>query len=103
MQAILDIEFIPLVISKIPVKILEMKVVSILKRFVIGVKQVVNKFNIPLDCRIEIILEKITTNPPIKRIVEMLLVILSANTSPKFEKLTSFLEFVVVERLLRFL
>ena len=38
--------------------------------------------------KIEIILEKITTNPPIIKTVEMLLIILFPKTSPKLEKVT---------------
>ena len=41
---------------------------------------------IPLAFKMDIILEKITTNPPINKIVEVALVILSANISPKLEK-----------------
>ena len=38
----------------------------------------------------DIILEKITTKPPIRKIVAILLLMLSANTSPKFENETKF-------------
>ena len=42
--------------------------------------------NKPLALKMDIILEKITTKPPIKRMVEMLLVILCDKISPKLEK-----------------
>ena len=41
----------------------------------------------------EIITEKITTNPPIIRMVEILLLMLLPNTSPKFLKVTVLEEF----------
>lgn len=88
LQVILEIILIPLVISKNPLKRGEMKLVSILKKLNKGEKVIVAIFNKPLAFTIEMILEKITTNPPIKSIVEMLLVMLSANTSPKLEKET---------------
>ena len=43
-------------------------------------------FKNPLAFKIEIMLEKTTTNPPINKIVEMLFVILLPKTSPKLEK-----------------
>ena len=88
LQAIEDIKFIPLVISKNPVNNPEINEVSICIILNRGVNNVLTTFKTPLDFNIEIILEKITTKPPIKTIVEILLVILSDNTSPKFEKET---------------
>ena len=88
LQAIDDIELIPFVISKKPQIIGLIKEVSILIKLNKGERHVDKMFRIPLDFKIEITLEKITTNPPINRIVEILLVILSANTSPKLEKET---------------
>ena len=88
LQAILEIVLIPLVISKNPLKRGEIKLVSISRKLNKGEKVIVAMFNKPLAFTIEIILEKITTNPPIKSIVEILLVILSASTSPKLEKET---------------
>ena len=41
---------------------------------------------IPIAFEMDIILEKITTKPPINKIVEVALVILSANIPPKLEK-----------------
>ena len=86
LQGILDIALIPFVISNNPVKKLEEKDELILKKSVIGENILFITFNNPLALKIEIILEKITTKPPIKIIVETLLVILSAKTSPKLEK-----------------
>ena len=43
-------------------------------------------FKNPLAFKIEIMLEKTTTNPPINKIVEMLFVILLPKISPKLEK-----------------
>lgn len=88
LQAIDDIELIPFVISKKPQTIGLIKEVSILIKLNKGERHVDKTFKIPLDFKIEITLEKITTKPPISRIVEILLVILSAKTSPKLEKET---------------
>lgn len=82
----LEIEFIPLVISKNPLINGEAKTESILKTDNIGERTVEKADNIPLDFNIDITLEKITTKPPINKIVEMLFVILSDNTLPKLEK-----------------
>ena len=84
----LEIEFIPLVISKNPLINGEAKTESILKTDNIGERTVEKADNIPLDFNIDITLEKITTKPPINKIVEMLFVILSDNTLPKLEKVT---------------
>ena len=102
LQAILEIILIPLVISKNPLKRGDMKLVSISKKLNKGEKVIVTRFSNPLAFTIEMILEKITTNPPIKTIVEILLVILSANTSPKLEKETKvflFESILFVERI----
>ena len=66
----------------------------------IGVSTRIKQFKIPLDFRIDITLENITTNPPIIKIVEMLLVMLFPRTSPKLEKVT-FLYFEEVEVFVR--
>ena len=85
---------IPLVISKKPVKRGLINDELIFSSLNIGASIVVNIFNIPLDFKIEIILANITINPPISSIVEILDVILLANTSPKFEKETFCFDFV---------
>lgn len=100
LQAICEIEFIPFVISKNPQRKGDIKEVSILRKLNNGEKQVDKMLIMPLDFKIEITLEKITTNPPINKMVEILLVILSAKTSPKLEKETFFdssLKFKLVE------
>ena len=88
LQATSEILFIPFVISKMPQRRGLIKEVSICRMLNSGEIQVERIFIIPLDFKIEITLENITTNPPINKIVEILLVILSANTSPKLEKET---------------
>ena len=91
LQAINEILLIPFVISKIPQRKGPMNEVSILIALNKGEIHVDKICNNPLDFKIEITLEKITTKPPISKIVEILLVILSANTSPKLEKETRLL------------
>lgn len=86
LHVIWEIELIPFVISKKPQIKGLIKEVSILRKLNNGEKHVAKTFIKPLDFKIEITLEKITTKPPISRIVEILLVILFANTSPKLEK-----------------
>ena len=86
-----EIIFIPFVISKMPVKNPCMKLVSIFRKESKGFSKIVMLFNMPLALRIDRILENMTINPPIKRIVEMLLVILSARISPRLEKEALFL------------
>lgn len=86
LKAIFEIIFIPLVISNNPVKIPDIKLVSILKKLHNGVNNSSNISSKWLDFKIDIMLENITTNPPIIRIVEILLVILSDKISPKLEK-----------------
>lgn len=88
LQAIKEIELIPFVISKKLQIRGVIKEVSICKKLNNGEIQVEKKESNPLDFKMEITLENITTNPPINNIVEILLVILSAKTSPKLEKLT---------------
>lgn len=88
LQAIKEIDLIPFVISKKPQIRGVIKEVSICKKLNNGEIQVEKKESNPLDFKMEITLENITTNPPINNIVEILLVILSAKTSPKLEKLT---------------
>ena len=91
LHEILEIRFIPFVISKNPLSKGLTKDVSILKNVNIGDKIIETFARMPLDFKIEIMLEKITTNPPIRSMVEIEVVILSAKTSPKLEKETSFL------------
>ena len=88
LQAMLEIVFIPLVISRNPLRRGAIKDVLIFSKLNKGESNKLTPFKIPLDFRIEIILEKITTNPPIRKIVETLLVILLAKTSPKLLKET---------------
>ena len=88
LQGIPEITFIPFVISKKPLTIGEIKLVSIFKMLNKGDKQVESICNIPLAFKIEITHENTTTKPPIRRIVEILLVILFAKISPRFEKET---------------
>ena len=79
---------IPEVISKKPVKSGPINELSMFKVLNKGVRIVVNIFNIPVDFKIEIMLAKITIKPPIRRIVEILDVILFDKISPKFDKET---------------
>ena len=79
----------PLVISKKPLIKGGAKDVSILNACRIGAKQLDKIWIIPLDFKIDITLENITTNPPISRIVEIELLILSAKISPKLANETS--------------
>lgn len=82
-----EIVWIPFVISNNPVNIPDIKFWSMCKILKIGVMLVHNIFNIPLALSMEMMLENITTKPPINKIVEMLFVILSASISPKLAKL----------------
>ena len=86
LQTMLDIVLMPLVISKKPLIRGEAKDVSILSILKIGEMQEAQMLRIPLPFKMDMILEKITTKPPIKKIVEVALVMLSANISPKLEK-----------------
>ena len=80
-------------------KIPKIKELSICKKLKTEVSTSTKLLKIPLDFKIEITLENITTKPPIIKIVEILLVILFPRTSPKLEKVT-FLYFEVLEDLL---
>jgi len=64
-----EILLIPLVISKKPVIIGLIKEVSICKMLKRGIKSKEKLCNKPLLFKIEITLEKMTTNPPISKIV----------------------------------
>lgn len=93
---ILEIELIPFVISKKPLISGVAKEESILKKAKIGEILIEKTDNNPLDFNIDIILENITTKPPISKIVEMLFVILSDKILPKLEKVTGVcLEFIM--------
>ena len=59
---------------------------SIFRVSKIGAINKANIFKIPLAFKIDITLEKITTNPPINNIVEILLIILSDKIEPRLEK-----------------
>lgn len=80
-----------------PVKIPDIKEESMFKMLNIGVNIKIILFKNPLAFRMEIILEKITTKPPIIKIVEILLDMLFPKISPKFENetflVTSYLEY----------
>ena len=98
LQAILEIEAIPFVISINPLMRGIQKEVSILINSKTGVINIEVLFRIPLDFKIEIILENNTINPPIRKIVEVALVILSAITSPRlFNDTFLYLEFLKFE------
>ena len=88
LQGIPEIAFIPFVISKKPLISGEIKLVSMFKTLNKGDKQVEMICNKPLAFKIEIIHEKITTKPPIRRIVVILLIMLFDKISPRFEKET---------------
>ena len=77
---------IPFVISKNPVNSGSIKDGEICIKLKNGVAMISIICVIPLDFKIEIIEEKITTNPPITKIDFILLIILSDKTSPKLEK-----------------
>ena len=86
LQAILEILLMPFVISKNPVNNGSIKEVEISIKLNNGVAMISIICVIPLDFRIEMIEEKITTNPPIIKIDFILLTILSDKISPKLEK-----------------
>ena len=96
LQAILEILLIPFVISKNPVNNGSIKEGEICIELNNGVAIISIIRVIPLDFRIEIIEEKITTNPPITKIDFILLTILSDKISPKLEKEASVFVFVYV-------
>ena len=77
---------IPFVISKNPVNSGSIKDGEICIKLKNGVAMISIICVIPLDFKIEIIEEKMTTNPPISKIDFMLLIILSDKISPKLEK-----------------
>ena len=84
--SILEILFIPFVISNIPNKRGSIKEISILKKLNIGTKSKEEYFIILVEDRIAVIIENTTIKPPIKKIVEIEFVILLLNTSPKFDR-----------------
>ena len=86
LQAILEIVLIPFVISKNPVNSGSIKEGEICIKLKNGVAMISIICVIPLDFKIEIIEEKITTNPPITKIDFILLMILSDRISPKLDK-----------------
>lgn len=90
LQAILEIVLMPLVISKKPVKIGPIKEVSICIQWKNGLNSISTICVIPLEFKIEIIEEKMTTNPPMTKMDFMLLIILSDKISPKLEKVARF-------------
>ena len=77
---------IPFVISKNPVNSGSIKEGETCIKLKNGVAMISIICVIPLDFKIEIIEEKMTTNPPISKIDFMLLIILSDKISPKLEK-----------------
>ena len=77
---------IPLVISKKPVNSGSIKEGEICIKSKNGVAMISIICVRPLDFRIEITEENITTNPPISNIDFILLMILSDKTSPRLEK-----------------
>ena len=98
-DAIQDIELIPFVISKKPLIRGAIKSELIPTKLKNGAVKLDTALRIPLDFRIDIILENITTKPPINKIVEILLVILSDIISPKFEKEATLLAFVLLDEM----
>ena len=86
LQAILEMLLIPFVISKNPVNSGSIKEGETCIKLKNGVAMISIICVIPLDFKIEIIEEKITTNPPITKIDFILLTILSDKISPKLEK-----------------
>lgn len=90
LQTMEDITLIPFVISKKPVNRPWAKFISIFKLLKIGLTILVKILKIPPVFNIEITLENITTNPPIRKIVEILLLILSAKISPRLDKEANF-------------
>ena len=86
LQVILEMLLIPFVISKNPVNRGSIKEGEICIKLKNGVAMISIICVIPLDFKIEIIEEKMTTNPPISKIDFMLLIILSDKISPKLDK-----------------
>lgn len=87
---IFEINEIPFVISKIPVKNGVIKFVGICNKLNDGITIFDNIPNTLLVFNIEIITENNTTKPPIKSIVEVAFFMLVAITSPKLENVTVF-------------
>ena len=85
LQAILEIVLIPFVISKKPVNSGSIKEGEICIKSKNGVATIPITCVIPLDFKIEIIEEKMTTNPPMTKMDFILLIILSDKISPKLE------------------
>ena len=85
LQAILEMLLIPFVISKNPVNSGSIKEGEICVKLKNGVAMISIICVIPLDFKIEIMEEKMTTNPPITKIDFILLTILSDKISPKLE------------------
>ena len=82
---IFDIEKITLVISKIPKNNGSANAFSMPQKSKIKeIKFIIGIINL-LCCKMEIITENITTNPPIDKIVEILFAIDELKISPKFE------------------
>ena len=86
LQAILEIVLIPFVISKKPVNRGSIKEGEICIKLKNGVAMISIICVMPLDFKIEIIEEKMTTNPPMTKMDFILLTILSDKISPKLEK-----------------
>ena len=86
LQVILEMLLIPFVISKKPVNKGSIKEGEICIKLKNGVAIISIICVIPLDFKIEIMEEKMTTNPPITKIDFILLTILSDKISPKLEK-----------------
>ena len=86
LQAILEILLIPFVISKNPVNSGSIKEGETCIKLKNGVAMISTICVMPLDFKIEIIEEKMTTNPPIIKIDFILFTILSDKISPKLEK-----------------
>ena len=86
LQAILEIVLMPLVISKRPVNSGSIKEGDRCIKLKNGVIIISIICVMPLDFNIEIIEEKITTNPPITKIDFILLTILSDRISPKLDR-----------------
>ena len=84
-MGIIEICLIPLVISNIPVKMGVQKLVSKFNILNMGELISVNVLKIPLVFSIDMMLEKMIINPPIIRIVFVLLVMLSDRILPRFD------------------
>ena len=80
-----EIKWRPLVISKSPVSNPEIKSVFIFRKLKNGDISLEQRLKRPLDLNIEIIVEKRTTKPPIKKIVLIAFIMLSDKISPKLE------------------